>query len=464
MKHFLVVAIPPYGHLIPLLELARRLAPFHRVTVAVSQGEVPEITRRGLVSQTDSFALFGIEDGYALLDHEKDSFDVVLKKVHALAVPGADALFRAMPIQQAITDTRLHEAPRQGTVTVLDPVDVVIADLFLAAALPVLRERGVPFHLFNAASCNLIYALLHVSEDTPTTEGKRSTFREPFDATGPLKPMPAIQKALWLARRKVVALSEGLIANSAFELEPRVIQALRQHPDMAGRSLHCVGPLFSWGLRESSAEVAKIRAWLDRQPSQSVIYVSFGTMFAPTTEDLQEIVEALKGTGRPFIWSLRSTEHNRLPEHIRGELVEPPDWSDVKGLILEWVPQNLVLQHPSISVFVSHCGWNSTMESVASGVPVIAWPMGVDQRMNALDLVEKGMAVLLEGTSVTTRITVPQDKLREIIDQVAGAGLPEGTANSFREAAETWKEKFRVATSLNGSSHEALLGLVRLYQ
>ncbi|XP_022967792.1 zeatin O-glucosyltransferase-like [Cucurbita maxima] len=132
--------------------------------------------------------------------------------------------------------------------------------------------------------------------------------------------------------------------------------------------------------------------WLDQQEIDSVVYVSFGTTTTLEDEQIAEIAGGLEKSGQKFIWVLRDADkgnvfdgevrRSKLPEGFERRV-------SGRGLVVrDWAPQLEILSHPSTGGFVSHCGWNSCMESIAMGVPIAAWPMHSDQPRNAVLITE----------------------------------------------------------------------------
>lgn len=131
--------------------------------------------------------------------------------------------------------------------------------------------------------------------------------------------------------------------------------------------------------------------WLDQQDYASVAYISFGRVITPPPHELIALAEALEESGVPFIWSFRGNAEEKFP---KGFLQR----TSRKGKILPWATQLLVLAHPSVGVFVTHCGWNSILDSIIAGVPMICRPFFGDQKLNMRTL-EKvwGFGVGVEG-------------------------------------------------------------------
>ncbi|PON57034.1 UDP-glucuronosyl/UDP-glucosyltransferase [Trema orientale] len=129
--------------------------------------------------------------------------------------------------------------------------------------------------------------------------------------------------------------------------------------------------------------------WLDRQEPKSVIYVSFGTTTAFTDEQIKELALGLEQTNQKFIWVLRDADKGDVFDKNQEKKFELPKGYEERvrkmGIVVrEWAPQLEILGHASTGGFLSHCGWNSCVESITMGVPIAAWPMHSDQPRNAV--------------------------------------------------------------------------------
>ncbi|XP_063936788.1 7-deoxyloganetic acid glucosyltransferase [Daucus carota subsp. sativus] len=122
--------------------------------------------------------------------------------------------------------------------------------------------------------------------------------------------------------------------------------------------------------------------WLDEQPLKSVIYVSFGSLATVTTEQLMEFWFGLVNSGHRFLWVIRldSVADNDGEQEFPAELEEG---MKARGYTVNWAPQEEVLAHPAVGGFLTHSGWNSTLESIYEGVPMICWPYATDQQINS---------------------------------------------------------------------------------
>jgi UDP:flavonoid glycosyltransferase YjiC (YdhE family) len=126
-------------------------------------------------------------------------------------------------------------------------------------------------------------------------------------------------------------------------------------------------------------EEAGCLEWLDEKESNSVVYVNFGSITVMTSDQLIEFAWGLANSNQTFLWIIR-------PDLVEGDsAILPPEFKEntkERGLLANWCPQEEVLSHPSIGGFLTHNGWNSTIESVCGGVPIISWPFFADQQTN----------------------------------------------------------------------------------
>eukprot|EP01018_Ginkgo_biloba_P007284 Gb_20806 [translate_table: standard] len=142
--------------------------------------------------------------------------------------------------------------------------------------------------------------------------------------------------------------------------------------------------------KAASIEEAKCLQWLDSQSPRSVVYVSFGSHPHISDKQIHEIALGLEASQQPFIWVMRDyslenthDERCKFPEEFEERTLKK------RGVIIRgWAPQLLILSHPSVGGFITHCGWNSTLESICAGVPMITWPLFAEQHLNAKMVIE----------------------------------------------------------------------------
>ncbi|KAM0046807.1 putative trans-zeatin O-beta-D-glucosyltransferase [Helianthus debilis subsp. tardiflorus] len=197
------------------------------------------------------------------------------------------------------------------------------------------------------------------------------------------------------AQHEYAKLSSGRIYNTCRVVEQPILDMLETEARKTNKLLWALGPFnpvnFQSGskfLGKESGPVERCLNWLDKQPSNSVIFISFGTTTSFSEKQINEIATGLEKSEQKFVWVVRdadrgdSSKDNTIPVEL------PEGFEDRvkdRGLVVrEWAPQLDILAHPSIGGFVSHCGWNSCIESMSMGVPIAAWPMHSDQPNNAV--------------------------------------------------------------------------------
>lgn len=213
-------------------------------------------------------------------------------------------------------------------------------------------------------------------------------------------------------RRRGIAGADGAVAllvNTCDELERPFLDYVAKK---AGKPTWGVGPLLPdqfWAAagpvrdgevrsgHEFGVDEKELVEWLDAKPPRSVIYVSFGSLVSPADDELSQLAAALDESNRPFLWVMQTKSRKFDPA---GQPIEATDdgsngffsaeavmrRSEGRGrgmVIRGWAPQLLILGHPSVGGFVSHCGWNSTVEALVCGVPMLTWPVRGDQHHNA---------------------------------------------------------------------------------
>lgn len=178
--------------------------------------------------------------------------------------------------------------------------------------------------------------------------------------------------------------ADAIIINTFEDLEGPVLSEFRQHFP----KLYTIGPLhyhLKASFKSSFFEVdGSCMTWLDAQPQRSVIYVSFGSITSLKREELLEIWHGLVKSKQRFLWVMR-------PDMVLGKegssenkvQLELEEGTKERGFIVGWAPQEEVLAHKAIGGFLTHSGWNSTLEAVVAGVPMICWPYFADQQINS---------------------------------------------------------------------------------
>uniref|UniRef100_A0A0D9WRQ1 Glycosyltransferase n=1 Tax=Leersia perrieri TaxID=77586 RepID=A0A0D9WRQ1_9ORYZ len=187
--------------------------------------------------------------------------------------------------------------------------------------------------------------------------------------------------------------------------------------------------------RDGDANASSYMDWLDTKPARSVIYVSFGTILTMSERQVEEMRRGLEATGRPYLWVSR---------HDAAAVSE-------KGMVVEWCDQVRVLSHEAVGCFVTHCGWNSALESVTRGVPMVAVPQWTDQPTVAWLVGERmgaGVRARVDGEGVVER-----GELRRCVELAMST---DGDGDGVRAQAEQWRKRAEEAVAVGGSSERNL--------
>lgn len=184
--------------------------------------------------------------------------------------------------------------------------------------------------------------------------------------------------------------SSGNLYNSSKVIEGNFLDLLEKEPIKGNKKLWAVGPLNPIAKSDQNKNSGPRHAclhWLDKQPLKSVIFVSFGTTTSLTDQQIREIAIGLEKSEVKFIWALRDADKGDIFSGKVRKTELPKGYEDrvkKRGVVVrDWAPQLEILGHPSTGGFMSHCGWNSCMESISHGVPIAAWPMHSDQPRNS---------------------------------------------------------------------------------
>ncbi|CAI0404623.1 unnamed protein product [Linum tenue] len=274
----------------------------------------------------------------------------------------------------------------------------------------------------------------------------------------------AYERILRHAKRQ--RLADGFIVNTFMEVEGEIIEALRGEEFANGRPIFPIGPIIQSTITDDGRRQNECLEWLDSQPPASVLFVSFGSGGTLSQEQLTELALGLEMSHQQFLWVVRSPNTTRdtnasyigpqsnsnpfdyLPEGFLGR---------TKGralLVPSWAPQIQVLSHRATGGFLNHCGWNSTLESILNGVPLISWPLHGDQKMVAVQLVEH--------LKIALRPIAGEDGLirREEISKVVRDLMVGEEGLAVRNKMNVLKEAAKNAMSEEGSSTKSLELLV----
>ncbi|KAH9310606.1 hypothetical protein KI387_025641 [Taxus chinensis] len=401
--HALVFPYPTQGHVTPMMQFSKSLASKGVVVTFVTTHH-----RHAQIAQANSSS----EDP-VLLEARNLGLDIRSAQISDGLPLDFDRSARFYDFMQSVDsmDEALEELMHSLNKTE-PPISCVIADTLLFWSLDVTKRFGIPWISFWTQPVG-VYSIYH------NFHLLRSHGHYPPRGTGGLDDcidyipgLPKIQsrdlpsflqlqdtssdyvldllmKSFQSARR-----ADWVLCNSFSNLEPESIKAMSTETPIL-----TVGPLLpSSYLDSQNSRDITVRTsflaeyqpstWLDTKPLDSVIYVSFGSLVHVSKAQIEEIAMGLKESGQPFLWVLRpdiisSEISDCLPDGFMEETCKS------QGLVVPWVPQLQVLSHPSIGGFFTHCGWNSVIESIAMGVPMLGFPLWSDQYTNCKLMVDE---------------------------------------------------------------------------
>ncbi|TVU35189.1 hypothetical protein EJB05_17066, partial [Eragrostis curvula] len=464
-KKSVVIFAPPgmIGHLVSAVELAKLVAAHGLKVIVVLGGQADDHKAGGGGGggAADSF-LEGVTAA-----HPELSVHRLPKVAPPRHVPAHDHVARIFELARAsnsdLRDFLLATSPA-----------ALLLDFFCGSAVDVGAELGIPTYFFFTSCVSGLALMLH----HPVIHGQSALSIRDLGSgllhVPGLPPIPADHLAAALldrdslSNKNFLALSEqlyssqGVIINSFRALEPRAAAAIAAGlctlPGRQAPPLHCIGPLIK--SEEVDANRHECLAWLDAQPKASVVFLCFGSLGRFSAEQTRQVARGLEMSRQRFLWVVRrpaGDDDAQQPDPDLDALLPEGFLARTMGrglVVKSWAPQREVLAHGAMGGFVTHCGWNSVLEAVMGGVPMLAWPMYAEQRMNKVFLVEEmKLAVAVEGYD---REMVKDEevaaKVRWLMESDGGAELRLRTREAMRQAKE--------ALSDGGESKVALLELV----
>ncbi|CAI9104600.1 OLC1v1003306C1 [Oldenlandia corymbosa var. corymbosa] len=257
----------------------------------------------------------------------------------------------------------------------------------------------------------------------------------------------------------------GVVVNSFYELEKDYIE---YYTKKLGRKAWHIGPFLLCN-KEVEDKVSRGKKLaidehdclqlLDSKKPNSVVYVCFGSMSNFTVAQLHEIAKGLEASGQDFIWVVRNCVDEEDSEKWFPEGFE--ERIQGKGLIIKgWAPQLLILEHEAVGTFVTHCGWNSTLEGVCSGVPLVTWPLFAEQFLNdklLVDVLKIGVAVGAKEWSRVAKNIIKGEALANAVERV----MVGEEAVKIRERSKALKEAAKKAIEEGGSSYSDFNALIQ---
>ncbi|KAL2322000.1 hypothetical protein Fmac_026379 [Flemingia macrophylla] len=465
--HVVCVPYPAQGHINPLMQLAKLLhyEGFHITFVNTEFNHNRFVKSHGpdFVKGLPDFKFQTIPDG--LPPSDKDA----TQDIPALS----DSIRKTCygPFKELVMKLNSsHEVPK---------VSCIIADGVMGFAAKVAKDLGIAEAQFwTASACGFVGYLQYgelvkrgiipfkdekfISDDT--LDKSLNWISEMKDIR--LKDLPTFMRVTSLNdimfdflgyEAQNCLRSSSIIINSFQDLDGEALDALRaNNPNIYDIGpLHLLGRHFpdkEEGFKLSGSSLWKNDSqclkWLDKWEASSVVYVNYGSITVMTKHQLNEFAWGLANSKLPFLWITR-------PDVVMGEssvALAPEFFDEIKdrAYITSWCIQDQVLSHPSVGVFLTHCGWNSTIESISAGVPMICWPFFAEQQTNCRYL----------NTTWGIGIEINHDVKREDIAELVKEMLKGEKGKEMRQKSLEWKKRAIRTTNRGGSSYNNFYKLI----
>ncbi|KAL8027518.1 hypothetical protein ABFX02_14G100100 [Erythranthe guttata] len=467
--HAVCIPFPSQGHINPMLKLATLL---HRKGFNITFVHTQYNRSRLLESQGDvslpDFQIAAISDG---LPPPPDDGSAATQDIRSLCL--STQVNCLAPLNELI------DGLNHGS-SCVPPVSCVVYDMIMSFALDAAERIGVPgVVLQTAGACSFMCNkyLTHLVEKgfvplkdkSCLTNGyletqidwipgviplKLGELTHTIQTTDPNDPLLNFVITQFARSSKAAAI----IINTFDALEQNALSSL----STICPPIYTVGPLHL--LLDQPPENQTVKSttssslwkedttclkWLDSKPERSVIYVNFGSIAVMTPQQMSELAWGLAGSEKNFLWVVR-------PDLLRRENAAalPPEFWEVtgeRGFVSGWGPQEEVLRHAAVGGFLTHCGWNSVVEGVSGGVPMICWPFFADQRINCRYVCDEWRV------GVEMSRDVERGEVGVLVRELMGGER----GGALRRRVEEWREKAAAATAVVGGG-SSWLNLERL--
>ncbi|KAJ9146448.1 hypothetical protein P3X46_028715 [Hevea brasiliensis] len=465
--HAVCIPYPAQGHINPMLKLAKLLhyKGFHITFVNTEYNHNRLLKSRGpdSLDGLPSFQFRTIPDGLPPTDTDatQDIPSLCQSTRKTCLAPFRDLLSK-------LNDTSSSNVP---------PVTCIVSDGVMSFTLDAAQELGIPEVLFWTTSACGFMAYLHyrqliekglspLKDESYLTNGYLDTVIDwiPGMKGIRLRDIPSFIRTtdpedgmleFIISETKRAQKATAIILNTFDALEHDVLSALSP----------LLPPVYSIGslqllLNNVKDEDLKLIGsnlwkeesgcleWLDSKKPNSVVYVNFGSITVMTSEQLVEFAWGLANSNKTFLWVIR-------PDLVAGDTaVLPPEFVTVtkeRGLLAGWCSQEQVISHPSIGGFLTHSGWNSTLESICGGVPMICWPFFAEQQTNCRYSCKEW------GIGMEINSNVKRDEVESLVIEL----MDSDKGKQMKKKAMEWRKMAEeAAASSDGSSFQSLNNLI----
>ncbi|XP_004294261.1 PREDICTED: UDP-glycosyltransferase 76E2-like [Fragaria vesca subsp. vesca] len=440
-QRLVLVPCPYQGHINPMLQLGTFLhSKGFSITIVHTQFNSPS------PSNHPEFTFIPIPDGLTVPLVSSGNIVAILLAINANCKSS---------FEQCLTTQVMEQEPEKK-------ITCIIYDEFMYFSAAAANHLNIPSIILRTTSAANFLARSTVIE-------LHSKGHIPFPESVSLDPVPQLHLLRFkdlpistfdtlenflrvVVNSHDVRRSSAIVCNTTVCLDQSSLAQIQEHCQVP---IFCVGPLHKLNtaapISSLLEEDTSCIEWLDKQSHKSVIYVSLGSVASIGEKELAEMTWGLANSKQPFLWVIRPGSINGsdwielLPQEFREAIGE-------RGFIVKWAPQREVLAHGAVGAFWTHCGWNSTLERISEGVPMICKPCFGDQKVHARHVSEVWRLGIELGDVFE----------RGEIERAVRKVLVDNDGEEIRVRAKDMKEKIQVSMSSGGSTYNFLNKLVEL--
>lgn len=452
--HVLVLSYPSTGHTNPMLQFSKNIA------------------SRGLLVTfvTFSYNHHRVIQAKVYLQRLKlpIQFECIpddLPQDHTLDSNISNVVFNHMNNMSGLElEQLIHRLNASGNAP---PVGCVVYNPFLPWGRKVARKMNIPHALFWT-QCTAVFTIYHHFYNGATWDSSQV----PESVNVAIPSLPELKMGdlpmsftstvhnlqIYLEQLEGLSDVSWVLANTFYELDHETVDYLRSMRVPFGSIGPCIPSAFLDGRNPHDSQMGAdpwkatdaVQKWLDKKPPSSVVYIAFGSITILSAQQIYELALGIQCSGQNFLWVIRPPPgHEDIGELLPAGFVEE---TKERGMVVNWCVQLEVLSHPSVAAFMSHCGWNSTLEALSLGVPVLTLGVWTDQTTNSKflsDVWRTGVRMKKREDGTVGREEIERC-MRMAVDQRSEA------VEEMRKNAMKWKELAKTAMSEGGSSDRNL--------
>ncbi|KAK2352601.1 hydroquinone glucosyltransferase [Trifolium repens] len=461
--HIAVVPGVGYSHLVPILHFSKQLVQLHpdfHVTCFIPTLGSPTRASKSILQNLPSNINY-----------------TFLPPVNPNDLPQGTPM-------ESIHLTMIHSLPyfhqALNSLTLRTPLVALVVDAVALKALDFAKEFNMLSYIYLPSAATTLSVCFYLPKLDEETSCEYKDLPNPIKLPGcvplhgrdlfaHLQDKSSQDYKHFLQLVKPLSNADGILVNSFLEMERGPIKALNEEASVKGNPyVYPVGPIIQTVTSSGDADGLECLSWLDKQQSCSILYVSFGSGGTLSQEQIVELALGLELSNHKFLRVVRSPNSSANAAYLSTQNDVYPlqflpfgflEITKGKGLVIpSWAPQIQILSHNSVGGFLTHCGWNSTLEIVVHGVPLITWPLFAEQHMNAV--------LLSEGIKVGLRPRVNENDIVERVEvsKVIKCLVEGEEGEKLRNNMKELKENASNAVKEEGSSTKTISQLALMWR